>query len=91
LNAIDQALKSSVKLLGNTAHFIDEGIDTGPIIMQTVIARDAFRHYDDVLDLQTDMLKTIWELLDQNLIDIENNSVRINGAKTFSNNHYSSI
>jgi len=37
LNAIDQALDAGAKLLGNTAHFIDEGIDTGPIIMQNTV------------------------------------------------------
>jgi phosphoribosylglycinamide formyltransferase-1 len=32
-----QALDYGVKLTGCTAHFIDEGTDTGPIIMQTAV------------------------------------------------------
>jgi phosphoribosylglycinamide formyltransferase-1 len=32
--AIEQALEYGVKLLGVTVHFVDEGVDSGPIIMQ---------------------------------------------------------
>jgi phosphoribosylglycinamide formyltransferase-1 len=71
LNAIDQALKSSVQLLGNTAHFIDQGIDTGPIIMQSVLLRSQFKSYEDVLKLQIDMLRKIWILLNKNKIIVD--------------------
>lgn len=38
IKAIDQASDyGNVLLVGNTAHFIDSGVDTGPIIMQSVI------------------------------------------------------
>ncbi len=63
LNAIDRALESRTLLLGFTAHFIDNGVDTGPIIMQSVIHRAAFRTYDDVLDLQIPMLIQIIDWL----------------------------
>lgn len=59
-NAIDEALKYGVKYLGNTAHFIDEGIDTGKIIMQTVLAIEEFNDYEDLLSLQLDMLKELF-------------------------------
>lgn len=36
-NAIEQALDYGVKVTGVTVHFVDEGMDTGPIIRQTVI------------------------------------------------------
>lgn len=36
-NAIEQALRSGVKITGVTVHFIDEGIDTGPIIAQEAV------------------------------------------------------
>lgn len=36
-NAIGQAYKAGVKLTGLTIHFVDEGMDTGPIIAQTSI------------------------------------------------------
>jgi phosphoribosylglycinamide formyltransferase-1 len=66
LNAIDQALKTSVKVLGNTAHYIDEGIDTGEIIMQSVLLRKEYSCYEDVLGLQIEMLRRIWIGLEQN-------------------------
>jgi phosphoribosylglycinamide formyltransferase-1 len=34
VGAIEQALEHGVKVLGVTVHFVDEGIDTGPIILQ---------------------------------------------------------
>lgn len=36
-DAQEQALDYGVKLAGCTAHFIDEGIDSGPIIMQAAV------------------------------------------------------
>jgi phosphoribosylglycinamide formyltransferase-1 len=75
LNAIDKALNSSVQILGNTAHFIDEGIDTGPIIMQSVIPRNSYTCYEDVLSLQIPMLLRIWELIDSNKITVIDNLV----------------
>ena len=37
LNAQKQALEYGVKFSGCTVHFVDEGIDTGPIIIQSII------------------------------------------------------
>ena len=48
LNAQKQALDYGVKITGCTSHFIDDGVDTGPIIMQSVI-----RIYDN--DLLSDV------------------------------------
>lgn len=88
LNAIDQALNSSVQLLGNTAHFIDEKIDNGPIILQSVISRSNYKDYYSVLDLQIPMLEKIWNWLENNLIEVENNKViikaQINNQSFFS-------
>lgn len=75
LNAIDQALKTSVKVLGNTAHFIDKGIDTGPIICQTVISRQEYSEYEDVLSLQINMMKNIWDWINDNKIEIDKNNI----------------
>jgi len=70
LNAIDKALKSSVQLLGCTAHFIDNTVDGGLIIMQSCISRSVYRNYDDVLDLQIIMLERIWNSLDNSSIKV---------------------
>lgn len=87
IKAIDQALATSVQFLGNTAHFIDEGIDSGPIIMQTVIRRSSFSSYEDVLSLQLTMLEKIWFLLERDRINVINNNVSIdtsqNGTEFF--------
>jgi phosphoribosylglycinamide formyltransferase-1 len=32
--AIEQALEYGVRLMGVTVHFVDEGVDSGPIILQ---------------------------------------------------------
>lgn len=37
LHAQRQALEHGVKVSGATVHFVDEGVDTGPIILQTAV------------------------------------------------------
>jgi phosphoribosylglycinamide formyltransferase-1 len=37
LNAIEQALEHGVKVFGVTVHLVDEGVDSGPIILQRAI------------------------------------------------------
>ena len=37
LDAQKQAIESGVKYSGCTVHFVDEGIDTGPIIVQETV------------------------------------------------------
>ena len=34
LQAVEQALDYGVKVFGVTVHFVDEGIDSGPVILQ---------------------------------------------------------
>jgi phosphoribosylglycinamide formyltransferase 1 len=36
-NAIEQALEAGVKITGVTIHYVDEGMDTGPIIAQRAV------------------------------------------------------
>ena len=38
LRAIEQALEHGVRVTGVTVHFVDEGVDTGPIILQEALA-----------------------------------------------------
>jgi phosphoribosylglycinamide formyltransferase-1 len=37
VRAIEQALDHGVKVFGVTVHFVDEGVDTGPIVMQRAL------------------------------------------------------
>ncbi len=80
IRAIDQALSAKAFLLGNTAHFIDEGTDTGPVIMQSVLPAELFSDYEDVLGLQLPMIQQIFNRLNDNRIAVENNKVSITGA-----------
>jgi phosphoribosylglycinamide formyltransferase-1 len=34
VRAIEQALEHGVKVIGVTVHFVDQGVDSGPIILQ---------------------------------------------------------
>ena len=38
LRAIEQALRYGAKVTGVTVHFVDEGVDSGPVILQEVLA-----------------------------------------------------
>jgi len=59
LNAIDQAIENNSIVLGNTAHYINEKIDDGNIILQSAMLRENYKCYESVLDIQYPMLKLI--------------------------------
>jgi phosphoribosylglycinamide formyltransferase-1 len=50
LNAVAQALDYGVKLFGVTVHFVDQGVDTGPVILQRGVELPDARDPADVLD-----------------------------------------
>jgi phosphoribosylglycinamide formyltransferase-1 len=37
MRAIEQALEYGVKVFGVTVHFVDAGVDTGPVILQRAV------------------------------------------------------
>ena len=83
--AIDQALvHGNVLLVGNTAHFIDAGIDTGSIIMQSVIPLHHFlshgNDYNVVLDLQITMLNKLFDVINNKRLVINDGVVEIKDA-----------
>lgn len=82
LKAIDQAIKANANVLGNTAHFIDAGVDTGPIILQSIMHSNVFHEsgYDAVLDVQVKMFYILYELLKEDKIRVVENKVFIEGA-----------
>lgn len=59
LRAIDRALEAEVALLGNTAHLIDRGIDTGEVLAQSAMYREDYGTYEDVLELQYPLVKLV--------------------------------
>jgi phosphoribosylglycinamide formyltransferase 1 len=48
IRAIEQALDYGVKVFGVTVHFVDEGVDTGPIILQRAVELPAATTPDEV-------------------------------------------
>jgi phosphoribosylglycinamide formyltransferase 1 len=49
IRAIEQALAYGVKVFGVTVHFVDEGVDTGRIILQRAVELPAATEPDEVL------------------------------------------
>ena len=47
--AIEQALAYGVKVFGVTVHFVDAGVDTGPVILQRAVELPDARDPDEVL------------------------------------------
>lgn len=92
LNSLDQAREyGNVLLVGNTAHFMDLGVDSGPIIMQSVTTIQMFlaeNDYDLVLDLQIPMLNRIIEALNNNDIEVKDRQVVIKSANYNLNHIY---
>jgi phosphoribosylglycinamide formyltransferase 1 len=49
LHAIEQALAYGVTVFGVTVHFVDAGVDTGPVILQRAVELPGARTPDEVL------------------------------------------
>jgi phosphoribosylglycinamide formyltransferase-1 len=50
LGAIEQALSYGVKVFGVTVHFVDGGVDSGPVILQRAVELPDAREPDEVLE-----------------------------------------
>ena len=51
LHAVQQAIDYGVKVFGVTVHFVDDGIDSGPVILQRAVAAPDVTEADAVLEL----------------------------------------
>jgi phosphoribosylglycinamide formyltransferase-1 len=80
IKSIDKALDANTFILGNTAHFVDKGTDTGPVIMQSILQSNTFTDYEVVLSLQLPMIYQIFCWLIENRIHVEGNNVLIEKA-----------
>jgi phosphoribosylglycinamide formyltransferase-1 len=47
IDAVQQAIDHGSKVTGVTVHFVDEGMDSGPIIMQRAVPVAASRNWDE--------------------------------------------
>jgi phosphoribosylglycinamide formyltransferase-1 len=50
LDAVEQAFAYGVKVFGVTVHFVDEGVDTGPVILQRAVELPHARTAAEVLE-----------------------------------------
>ena len=50
LDAVGQALEHGVRITGVTVHFVDEGVDSGPIILQRPVPVPADREWDTLVE-----------------------------------------
>lgn len=74
LNAQKQALKYGVKISGCTVHFVDEGMDSGPIILQKAIK---VKQSDDEESLSKRILKYEHQLLPRAIQLFAQNKIQI--------------
>jgi phosphoribosylglycinamide formyltransferase-1 len=75
IRAIEQALEYGVKVFGVTVHFVDEGVDTGPIILQRAIELPAATRPSEVRDalrpLEYDLLCEAVRLIARDAVRID--------------------
>lgn len=84
LHGQKQALEYGVKVSGCTVHFVDEGMDTGPIIIQAVVPvfqDDTEESLSErILKFEHKIYPEAIRLFSQGRIEIEGRKVRIKGA-----------
>ena len=76
LNAQKQAINHGVKFSGCTVHFVDSGVDSGPIILQTVVP---VYDNDDEKSLSKRILEQEHYLYPKAIKMIQENKIRLNG------------
>jgi len=77
LDAVGQALAHGVKVFGVTVHFVDKGVDTGPIILQRALELPHARTREDVFE---QLHAVEHELLPEAIRLIARGAVRIDPA-----------
>jgi phosphoribosylglycinamide formyltransferase 1 len=79
LRAVEQALEYGVKVFGVTVHFVDEGIDTGPVILQRAVELDA-RRVEEVMErlqpIEHELLPEAVRLIASGAVRIDANNPR---------------
>ncbi|MEW6213610.1 MAG: phosphoribosylglycinamide formyltransferase [Nitrospirota bacterium] len=85
-----QALEYGVKISGCTVHFVDEGMDTGPIIIQSAVPifQDDTEETlsERILRLEHKIYPEAIRLFSEGKIEVEGRKVRIKGYTPFDTN-----
>ena len=75
LRAVEQALEYGVKAFGVTVHFVDEGVDSGPIILQRAVELPLATGADEVRTalrpLEHDLLAEAVRLIARDAVRID--------------------
>ena len=80
LKVHEAALERGVKVTGATVHFVDEGTDTGPILLQKAVE---IRQGDTPEVLQRRVMEQAeWQILPRAIDLIANGKVTVSGGKT---------
>jgi len=83
LHSQKQALDYGVKISGCTVHFVDEGMDTGPIIIQAAVPvkDDDTEHTlsDRILKLEHKIFPQAIKLFSEGRLEVISNKVKIKG------------
>lgn len=78
INAYKQAFDANVKESGVSIHFVDEGIDTGPIILQKTFIRKKEDNFNDFtsrgLKVEHELYKKVLIYLSHNIVDVVSNT-----------------
>ena len=82
-NAIEQAINYGVRYTGATVHFVDEGMDTGPIIQQRIVSvlqKDSIETLTDKIhQLEHELLLEVTNLFLDEKVEVKNKKVWIKG------------
>ena len=81
VRSIEQALDYGVRVTGVTVHFVDEGVDSGPIIMQEAFElpyhRDIQGVEKRVHEIEHELLPRVVRLIAAGSVDVEGRQVRV--------------
>ena len=83
LHAQKQAIEYGAKVAGCTVHFVDEGVDTGPIILQKAV--DVF-DWDSEETLSSRILKQEHKLYPRGVKLFVEGKIEVKGRKVFIQN-----
>lgn len=84
VRAIEQALEYGVQVIGVTVHFVDEGVDSGPIILQEAFPLSYHRDIESVEtrvhEIEHQLLPRAVRLIAAGKLEIDGRQVRIRDA-----------
>ncbi|MGH2989137.1 MAG: phosphoribosylglycinamide formyltransferase [Solirubrobacterales bacterium] len=81
LAAVQQALDHGVKVTGVTVHFVDEGVDSGPIIVQRAVEVPPSREWQELEDrihaVEHELLPEVVRLIAAGSVRVDGDNARV--------------